>query len=111
MIVNTSAAIASGQSLSAAVVVNGDALVEIQMPATWTTANLTFQTSPDGTTFQDLYDEEGTEVTVTAAASRNIKLNGAEWANIEWLKVRSGTTGTAVNQGGARTIGLSIRTI
>ena len=63
--------IAATASLSdAARLPNGHEVVGITMPAAWTAANLTFQASPDGSTFYNLYDDEGNEVTVTAAASR-----------------------------------------
>lgn len=96
--------IANGASLSDAIRPNGAAMVGIEMPATWTTANLTFQVSVDGTTYNNLYDSTGTEVTVTAAASRYIQLNPASFEGFLYVKVRSGTSGTPVNQGGARTI-------
>lgn len=95
-------AIASGESLSAAIDLDEGRLALIQMPASWTTANLTFQGSVDGSNFFDLYDDEGNEVTVTAAASRTIRLPLADWLALRHVKIRSGTTGTPVNQGGAR---------
>lgn len=107
------ATIAISTALSAAVDLGAiGTLVGIQMPAAWTTANLTFQASYDGgTTYQDLYDDAGNEVTVTAAASRNIYLSPEEWAGIQLLKVRSGTSGTPVNQAAARTITLVTRPV
>jgi len=86
-------------------------LCGIVMPATWTTANLTFQTSVDGVTYQNFYDAAGTEVAVVAAASRTIYLDPAIFAAVPYLKVRSGTSGTAVNQAAARTIGLILRAV
>jgi hypothetical protein len=81
------------------------------MPSTWTAADLTFQASPAGSSYADLYDENGTEVTVDAAASRHIALPPADWCSAPFLKVRSGTSGTAVNQAGARTITLVTRPV
>lgn len=104
------ASIANGASLSAAVSLETGRLFALQMPASWTTANLTFQASHDGTTYADMYDEEGTEVTVTAAASRVIVLEPARWLGIRCLKVRSGTSGSPVNQGAAREITLLLAT-
>lgn len=116
---STTVTIASSASLSDAVnFVDGSlfyqerpALCGIIMPGTWTTADLTFQASEDGSTFNDLYDELGAEVTVTAAASRYIRLSPADWARIRHLKVRSGTSGSAVAQGGDRTITLLLRPV
>lgn len=108
----TLAVITSGVSLSTAVNIDPYRLVGIAMPATWTAANLTFQASHDnGTTYNNLYDDLGTEMTVTAAASRYITLDPAVFAGINYLKVRSGTSGTPVNQGGDRTITLVTRTV
>lgn len=104
------AAIANGASLSGAVVLPpAEYLAGIVMPAAWTAANLTFQVSEDGVTYNDLYDQDGTEINVTAAASRHIILNPETFWGIHYLKVRSGTTGTAVNQGAARTVVLVTR--
>lgn len=107
--------IANGASLSQAIENIGlgaaSALVGIEMPAAWTAANLTFQVSFDGDTYKDLYDKDGNEVTVTAAASRYIGLIPSLFAGIRHLKVRSGTSGTPVNQGAARTLRLVVREV
>ena len=100
------ATIASGQSLSAEVNLGAGRLFAISMPSAWTTAALTFQGSFDSETFYDLYDEEGTEVTVDAAASRFILIDPNKWFGLRTLKIRSGTTGTPVNQGAARVLNL-----
>lgn len=99
-----SVTIANGTSLSDAIEFGGDALVEIVMPAAWTAAGLTFQVSHDGVTYQNLYDAAGTEVQISVAASRNVRLSPTDWIGVPYLKVRSGTSGTPVNQGAARTI-------
>lgn len=104
-ILTRSVTIASGASLSNALSdLDGAALVGIVMPADWTAANLTFQTSDDDTNFGDLYDEVGTEIAVVVAAGRRIKLLPQDWLGWNGLKVRSGTTGTPVNQGAERVI-------
>jgi hypothetical protein len=90
--------IATGGSLSAAGQSVGNALVGIVMPAAWTTANLTFQVSQDGVTYQELYDNTGTAVTVTTAASYTHALAPAAWMGFNYIKVRSGTSGSAVTQ-------------
>lgn len=100
-----SATIANGASLSGAIDLGTNRLFAIVMSTSWTTANLTFQVSSDGSNFYDLYDDAGTEVTFTAAASRVIQnTNPGRWLGFRYLKIRSGTSGTAVNQGGARTL-------
>lgn len=106
--VTVPAAIANGAALSAAISLTTGRLFAIQMPAAWTAANLTFQASYDGgATFCDMYDDAGTEVTVTAAASRYIYIsNPMAWMGVQVIKVRSGTTGSPVNQGGDRVVQL-----
>lgn len=98
------ATIANAASLSGAVNPGPCAAFAIQMPASWTTANLTFQASFDGTTFADMYDEAGTEVTISGAASRFIILEPARWLGVRYFKIRSGTSAAPVSQGAARTI-------
>lgn len=71
----------------------------------WTSASMTFQVSPDGITFSDLYDSNGNEVTVPAfsgARAIAVVLEGAAA-----FKVRSGTTANPVAQGAARAIAIS----
>jgi hypothetical protein len=99
------ATIDSGKSLSDAITLDpAHYAFAIAMPDSWTAANLTFQVSHDGATWKDLYDDEGNEVLVYAAASRMIRLYPEEWAAFKYLKIRSGTSGSAVNQGADRTL-------
>jgi hypothetical protein len=97
--------IASGTSLSPATDLGAQRLQGIQMPAAWDAANLTFQGSADGVTYNDVYDSAG-EHSVTAAASRMIMVDAEKFRAIRYLKVRSGTTGVAVNQTADRTLTL-----
>ena len=103
--------IANGASLSNAADIEAKTLIAIDMPSSWTTANLTLQASIDNSTWDNVFDSLGTEVTITAAASRFILLNPADYVSVRYLKIRSGTSGTPVNQGGARTITLVVRAI
>jgi hypothetical protein len=100
------AAIASGAALSAEIDLNGQLPVAIVMPAEWTAANLTLQISidDDGAIFNNVYDGS-TEYTVTAAASRYICLELA-LVGVRKLKIRSGTSGTPVNQAAARALSI-----
>ena len=92
--------ILNGASLSGALdlTISGGPPVGIQMPAAWTAANLTFQVSFDGTTYQDFYDSAGTEIAVTAAAARFIALDPTNYFGVRFVKIRSGTSGVPVNQ-------------
>jgi hypothetical protein len=101
--------IAINESLSSKVRLAGYLLCGIIMPAAWDAASLTFQNSIDDTNFANIYDSAGAEKTVTAAAARHIMLDPSEFAGIGMIKVRSGTSGAAVNQTAARTIYLVVR--
>lgn len=107
----TTVTIANGASLSGGVDLGTGRLVGIIMPASWTTAALTFQANADGgATYYDLYDD-ATERTISstgAAVSRFLALPISDWLGVRGIKVRSGTGALAVNQGAARTITLVV---
>lgn len=105
------ATISNGQAITASIYLRDQPLVAIQMPASWTAANLTFQGSNDNTNFFDVYNLDGDEYTVTAAASRYIVLSPFEFQWARYIKIRSGTTGTPVNQSADRTIVLVTRRV
>jgi hypothetical protein len=91
----------------------GYTLVGMIMPSAWTAANITFESCAtyDGT-YLDVYDQDGTEVTVTVgSASDYIILEPAKFAGLGWTKLRSGTTGTPVQQAAARTVTLVLRPV
>jgi hypothetical protein len=98
------ALIESGESLSAPVDVGEAKAVGVGIPAGWngTATSITFQVSADGVTWQNLYADAGTEVTATVAASRNVSLAAIAASLAPWrfLKIRSGTTASAVTQEG-----------
>ena len=100
--------IEDGNSLSAAVFMKGRVLCGIFIPASWTTANITFQgCSTPGGTYVDVYDTSGSELTLTGAASSvYLAVDPINFYGINHLKVRSGTTGTPVNQSGDITLEL-----
>ena len=104
------AVFAQTSTVATAVDLQGGRLVAIQMPSTWEAANLTFQGSWDGGAYNNVYDDGGNEVSVTAAASRYIVFDAL--GNIEGLrfvKVRSGSAGTVVTQTAATTVTLIVR--
>lgn len=99
--------IAASGSLSEEIELGGRVPVAIRMPGVWTTANLTFSSSPaSGSTFLNKYDDAGAEYTVAAGASREIPLNPNAFLGGSYLKLRSGTSGTPVNQAVAATLGV-----
>lgn len=105
------ATIASGASLSGSIDLTGRILVAVQMPSAWTAASITFQASNDGTTFDNVYDTAGTELAATVAASRYVVFDPADLASVRWIKLRSGTSGTPVNQAAERTLTLVARPV
>lgn len=106
-IIRAAATIANGAALSGAVNLEHMDLFAIEMPAAWTAAAITFSASYDGTTYLDVYEDDGDEVSFTVDASRYVLIRDpAKFFGIKQIKVRSGTTGTPVNQGGARTVNL-----
>lgn len=104
--------IAASASLSGEIDLEGFTLAAIEMPAAWTAANLTLQAaSASGGTFQDLKDDAGAEVTITAAAAIMIGLDAVapEVAALRFLKLRSGTSAAPVAQAAARTLTLVLK--
>ena len=110
-LVQQTATIAAGASLSGVVSLTEHTLHGIAIPAVWTTANLTFQVSLDGTTFFELYDDAGNEIVVTAPAGAYLALDPTRWRPINCLKIRSGTSGIPVNQTVAAAITLNTKQI
>lgn len=98
---------AGATGLSAPIWCNGFWLVSIQMPATWATADLTLQASMDGVNYFDVYKADGTELVISAAQQRMIRLN--EFQTWPYIKLRSGTAATPVNQTAERTLLLDLR--
>lgn len=96
--------ITEDDDLTAAIILLELTPVAIIMPAAWTAANLTFQHGDANGIFTNLYDDAGSEVVVTVAASRYIRLVPSEWVNMRQLKIRSGTSGTPVAQAADRTL-------
>ena len=98
------ATIANAASLSDAVDLQGCRLTGLRFPAAWTAASVTFQVSEDDVTYGDLYNDSGEVTYSTAAASRCISLLAEDFLSWRYVKVRSGTSGAAVNQGADRTL-------
>lgn len=107
-ITTATATIASGASITGNIDLGLMRLGRIMMPAAWTSANITLQTSPDGVdwTSTGLYDATGAEYTITAAAGRSILVPLSDMLSVRYLRIRSGTSGTPVAQAAARSITL-----
>jgi hypothetical protein len=96
--------ITNGTSLSTAAQIGVAQLVGIELP-TMTSAALSFQASSDGVTWRELFNSDGTTATSVAASTGDRFVQApAALAGVPWVKVRSGTSGSPVNQGADRTI-------
>ncbi|MEO6381981.1 MAG: hypothetical protein ABIO35_08285 [Nitrobacter sp.] len=90
--------IAPGASLSGAVDLAGSRMLALVIPASWTTASVSMQASPDGVTYSNVY-VDGTELTVTATSSNYMGFSTpAELLGIRYVKIRSGTSASPVTQ-------------
>ncbi len=95
--------IANGASLSTGINLRGRVPTGVYMSAAWTAAVLTFQASPDGSTWYNV-QTESVELSITTAAGQYIAFEPTRFFGINWLKVRSGTSGTPVNQAADRAL-------
>lgn len=106
--------IANGQSLSGAFAVGADRIVGIVMPAGWTAANLTLQaainqdtSNPPVVTWGNVVDDAGAELVLATApdASEYVAIADTRpLLGLGVIRLRSGTSGTPVAQGAARTL-------
>lgn len=97
--------ILNGASLSAGVQVGAGRIIGIQLP-TFTSASLSFQGSADGVTYGELVDSANAAVAFPASTGGQFIQIPLGIAIPPWIKVRSGTSGTPVNQAADRVISL-----
>jgi len=83
----------------------------IAMPAAWVAAALTFEVSHDDTTYVDLFIG-GSETSYTVAVSQAIGIDADDALKMgPYLKLRSGTAATPVDQTAARVLTIYARRI
>ncbi|WP_354163759.1 MULTISPECIES: hypothetical protein [unclassified Bradyrhizobium] len=82
----------------------GYRLAGIIVPAAWLAAVVTFQWSPDGTTWYDMYKADGTEYSVTPVAGKLTTIPVVDFIACRYLQLRSGTSAAPVNQTATRAI-------
>jgi hypothetical protein len=90
--------IAAGESLSDGADCSGGSIVRVTIPQEYTPANLTFQASSDGNFYNDLYDPDGEEVTLPVKANTTVVVSAHWTRSIGFVKFRSGTRASPVNQ-------------
>lgn len=106
----TTVTIANGASVSSAADLGDTVLCGVISPAAWTAAAITFEASLDGVTWFPMRTTAG-EVTIatgqiSATEARYLAVNPADFRGVEWVRIRSGVSGSFVNQGAARTLTL-----
>lgn len=92
------ATIAASGTITPEVDIGPGTLVGIYVPSGWTSAGITFQVTPDGVNFGEMYTSAGVEVTFTVAAGQFIAVDPTIWKGARALKVRSGTSASPVTQ-------------
>jgi hypothetical protein len=102
--------IEAGESLSDGADCSAGEIVRITVPQEFTEANLTFQVSTDGNLYNDLYDSDGDEITITAQPDCGIAIHGLWTRSIAFIKFRSGTREHPVEQREACKFAIAIET-
>lgn len=99
--------ILSGASVSDAVQVMDSSLIGFIMPAAWTSAALNLEVSMDGTNWATaIYDGSGLAVGSwsTPVAGAAYAVDAVSMLAWRYIRFRSGTSGSPVNQGADRLI-------
>jgi hypothetical protein len=107
--VQKTATIRAGESLSDAIDCGTGAPVFIHMPDEWTSSRISFQVSPDGTNFKNLFDSNAREIAFNVRAGSSMALETG-WTPVLYLKLRSGTCDLPVLQEADRQIEITIDT-
>jgi hypothetical protein len=97
----------AGEFISSVVKLGEKGVLEgIEMPASWTTSNVTFlaSRSSDGT-YHDIYDADGNLVTCVVQPNSYVVLNAVVTRGVQFLKMKS-----ISNQAGAREVVAAITT-
>lgn len=100
------ASIAAGASLSDAVNLDDKRVHQILVPTGWNPAALTFDVSPDGTTWYELSDMSAPHQSGVLAGGQALIVEPAIFAGLRHIRIRSGTRASPVPQAAARELGL-----
>ena len=102
--------IANGAAVSGEIDVRGKLVIVVHMPGAWTAASLGIKAAPSsGGTFQAVYDEDGSLVSKTVAASKTYRFKVAEIFGLRYVKLWSQDgSGNDTNQGAARTLNVDL---
>lgn len=106
------ATIANGASISNEIDLGDKVFAGLIMPAEWTAAVITFLVAAEsGGTFYSLYNDAGTEISLTVAAGTAVGIADVALALAPWryIKLRSGTAASPVAQGADRAIAIVLK--
>ena len=104
---NVAVSISAGQALSAKADLGNYPLLSVEIPSTWTAAGLSFQRSWDGgLTWNEVLNAAGAPYAVASVSPQalgcSIALDPALLGG--WIKIRSGSLASPVNQANAVTL-------
>jgi hypothetical protein len=102
--------IPSGQSESGTLELVTETVVGVYMPDQWDAADMAFSASQDGTNFADVYDF-GSPLTVQADAGWYVPLDYTKFVGVAFLKIKSVSGGSPLNQTAEREIVPVFRTL
>lgn len=96
----------AADGLSGAVNITGLCLCSVQMSTDWTSANIGFQASLDGSeNYYPVYDTNGNHLTYPTSANRVIQFDPGTWIGVQKIRLVSETSaGVAVAQAATRSI-------
>lgn len=106
--------IPNGGSVSQSLELSGTCITGVIMPAAWTTAALTIEVSADASTWIGLvYNSDGTQCNSVAApaVSSAYAFDLAGMIPYQFIRIRSGTTASPVNQADERTLVVCLREV
>lgn len=97
--------IASGQTVSAGVNLNGFTLCGVFLPAAFTGTALSFEASADGVTYVAVKSTtSGTSLSYTVAQGTYVAIDPKDFQGIQYLKLVSGTM-----EGAGRSLSLAVK--
>lgn len=110
----------NNQAVTGMIDLGSHGLLAIEMPESWAGTAITFQakaersvTSAESTEdWDDVYDDTGTEVSITVAANRVVVIGTVTKAAIgalRFIRIRSGTAASPVNQSPAKDFRLIVK--
>jgi hypothetical protein len=95
LVATADVSISSGQTASAALDLMGGTLCGIYLPASMVGTSLTFQAASSASGSYQTVQKNGSDMTLSFAASKYIVLNPSDFSGIRFLKIVSSATETA----------------